>query len=263
MFRHAGNSNCTLNANSSFMLSKSHALGLYKANAVYSFIPKNACSTLRYSVAIANGCLPYGGDINWIHANNATFSVSLREAFLSDYKFVVLRCPFRRLASVFLDKIVGKEAPTAWTYYDLIGRDRPLDDVTFEYFVRSLLDRGLLKHEIHWRPQVDFLLYNEYTDVFCMEEFSNAVRTLKEKIDFDVHDARDLTKHGSERFSSIEEGLWHDVPVKELYSLKMNGQLPSAKGMYSRQLYAAVSSAYKADIDLYSSFFDSELLLSP
>ncbi|WP_339618957.1 sulfotransferase family 2 domain-containing protein [uncultured Marinimicrobium sp.] len=262
-FRHVTESNGALNTNQQFMLSKSHALALYRANAIYSFIPKNACSTLRYSVAIANGCLQPGGDINWIHANNATFSVSLREAFLADYTFVVLRCPFRRLASVFLDKIVGKEAPTAWTYYSLIGRERPLDEVTFEYFVRSLLERGLLKHEIHWRPQVDFLLYKEYSDVFCVENFSNAVQVLKDKIGFDVHDARDLTKHGSDRYSSIKEGLWHDVPVKELYALKMSGQLPSTDGMYPRHLHAAVSNAYKDDIDFYSRFFDSDLLLKP
>lgn len=262
-FRFSERGGGVLSNNSAFLLAKQHALGIYSSGSVYTFIPKNACSTLRYSVAIANGCLDPGGDINWIHANNATFSVGLREAFLANYTFVVLRCPFRRLASVFLDKVVGKEAPTAWTYYDLIGRDRPLDDVTFEYFVKSLLDRGILKHEIHWRPQVDFLLYNEYSDVFCVEQFPKAVRTLKEKVDFDVHDARDLTKHGSERYSLIKDGLWHDVPVKELYSLKMSGQLPSAEVLYSRHLHAAVSSAYRDDIDIYRTYFGSDLLLRP
>ncbi|UZJ45329.1 sulfotransferase family protein [Marinimicrobium sp. C6131] len=245
------------------MISKSHALSLYKKAAVYSFIPKNACSTLRYSVAIENECLPPGGDINWIHANNATFSVTLQEALLAKYRFVVLRCPFRRLASVFLDKIVNKEAPTAWTYYSLIGRERSLDDVTFEYFINSLLSLKLLKHEIHWRPQVDFLLYEEYSDVFCVERFSSAIQTLKEKIDFDVFDARELTKHGSDRYSLIEEGLWHDVPVKELYSLKMAGRLPSVEGMYPRHIYSAVLNGYKNDVELYSSWCNSKLLLKP
>ena len=261
MFRHVEGSDVNLSANQPFSFSKAHALALYRSNSVYTFIPKNACSTLRYSLALANGVISSERDINWIHSNNTTFSVSLREAILADYKFVVLRCPFRRLASVYLDKIVGKEAPTAWTLYTQVGRQVSLDDMTFEYFVNSLLKKSAMKKDIHWRPQVDFLLYKEYSDVFCVEEFSIAEKTLKEKINFDVHDARMLTKHGSDQFSTLSEGRWHDVPVKQLYSLKMRGLLPDVKAMYTPELYGVVDKAYKSDIELYCNWCSRDSLL--
>ena len=40
-----------------FRLSVNHSMMLYRKNALYSFIPKNACSTLRLSTAIENGCI--------------------------------------------------------------------------------------------------------------------------------------------------------------------------------------------------------------
>ena len=35
--------------------SKNHTLSIYSIDAIYTLIPKNACSTMRYSIALANG----------------------------------------------------------------------------------------------------------------------------------------------------------------------------------------------------------------
>ena len=43
--------------NDLFAFSSEHALSIYPINAIYNFIPKNACSSLRYSIAVANGFL--------------------------------------------------------------------------------------------------------------------------------------------------------------------------------------------------------------
>jgi hypothetical protein len=59
--------------------------------AIYSSIPKNACSTLRFSVALANGCVAEGADVNRIHENNETFKPTLAELVRANYAFVVLR----------------------------------------------------------------------------------------------------------------------------------------------------------------------------
>ena len=88
--------------------SSNYVLSIYSINSVYTFIPKNACSTLRFSVAIANGFIKDLKDIQWIHNNNGTFKSTQREVSLQDYTFVVLRCPYTRIASCFLDKIVDE-----------------------------------------------------------------------------------------------------------------------------------------------------------
>ncbi|WP_373417475.1 sulfotransferase family 2 domain-containing protein, partial [Vibrio parahaemolyticus] len=72
---------------------------IYNSNSLYTFIPKVACSTMRYTVARENGCVTGLSQANWIHNNNQTFNATLSEALRTDYSFVILRCPFSRLAS--------------------------------------------------------------------------------------------------------------------------------------------------------------------
>ncbi len=185
-----------------------HALAIYPAGAIYSFIPKNGCSTLRYSIAVANGCILGPDDIDWIHANNWTFSADLRTLLTARYAFAVLRCPYRRLASVFLDKVVGEEPQVR----RLLPRQKPSlarrtrgklrklsgqpplpplrafdpDRYTFRSFVASLRLPGGVMTDHHWAPQSAFLVYENYDDLFCLEAFGDAVAGLRRNIGLEV-----------------------------------------------------------------------------
>ena len=92
-------------------MAASHALKIYKTGAIDTFIPKNACSTMRLSVAIANCCIADASGFEWIHNNNDTFRANLEDLIRATYTFVILRDPFVRLASCFLDKIVPRLVP--------------------------------------------------------------------------------------------------------------------------------------------------------
>ena len=96
----------SIHVNTKHRFAQQHALNLYRKDALYSFIPKNACSTMRLSVAMANGFIKHKRDYNWIHQNNGTFSAELRDLVRCQYAFVILRDPFSRLVSAYLDKIV-------------------------------------------------------------------------------------------------------------------------------------------------------------
>lgn len=50
-----------------------HSMRIFPSNSLYTVIPKNGCSSLRYSVAVANGCVAGPENLNWIHQNNRTF----------------------------------------------------------------------------------------------------------------------------------------------------------------------------------------------
>ncbi|QOR37434.1 sulfotransferase family 2 domain-containing protein [Billgrantia diversa] len=259
-FRYAFAVNQPLANNPKHQFAQNHALMLYRANALYSFIPKNACSTLRFSLALENGCIRDEKDINWIHANNGTFRASLREAITADYTFVVLRCPFRRLASVFLDKFVSKDVPS-WQYIDAMGREIALDDLTFYHFVNSLARPQIRNANIHWRPQVDFLLYEHYHDVFCVERFAQAISKLEELLQFSVRDARPLTRHGLDQFSLLNHGSFANVPIKELMVMKAEEKLPGIASLYDKAAYQAVATSYREDVALYRETCpDGELL---
>lgn len=249
-----------LNQNTQHQFCMSYAMQVFSSNAIYSFIPKNGCSTLRLSVAIANGCISGVEQGHWIHANNQTFKPTLKDAATANYKFVVLRCPFRRLASVFLDKFVAKE-PEAWQYRDLLKREVNLDDLTFEQFVKSLAVPPMKGANIHWKPQNLFLLHKEYDDYFALEHFDKATTTLKEKIDFDVVDARSLTGHGTDKFEMLNDDNFSRTSAFDIAVLKRAGKCPSHKALYTEELIQLVKKLYADDIALYSKYCDENDLL--
>jgi len=261
--RHSASSYASLKRhNSQFDFARRRALRVFKSNAIYSFIPKNACSTLRLSIAIDNGAIKTPDDFGWIHQNNATFSAELADLITADYTFVVLRCPYRRLASVYLDKIVGRTG-TAWQLHATLNYTIDLDEFTFTDFVKVLQNKKIRTSDIHWQEQVDFLIYEEYDDYFCLEEFEQVASQLKQKINLNVVDARGLTKHGSDRYMILDENEDFSTtnPLDILFLLKKEGKYPHPKSLFTEELRAIVEDCYKDDIKLYCSLFDPANLL--
>jgi hypothetical protein len=247
-----------LSNNKAHQVASLHALSIYAADAVYSFIPKNACSTMRYSIAIANGAISGPLDFNWIHANNPTFRASLAELARARYTFTILRDPYSRIYSCYLDKMVDQTA-VAWQYHALTNYQTPPSMLTFREFVTHL--KSQLRRNEHWRPQLDFLVYQDYDDFFCVEEFSETIKILGQRIGFDVHDARKLTKHGTDQFDPIgNDQPFADVPAHEIAALKRAGRIPSALQFYDAPLIAEIRQLYSADIALYAEMIKRPLL---
>ena len=252
----------SLERNKAHKFALSHSMMLYSKNALYSFIPKNACSTLRLSVAIENGFVDGADHGHWIHANNQTFNATIGEAIKADYSFVVLRCPFRRLVSVFLDKFVAKEMD-AWHYRSLMDYTVSLDDLSFREFVLSLKEAELVEENIHWCEQTAFLIYQEYSDYFSLEQLPKAIKALKKNIDFNVVDARALTNHGTDHYESLNDKSYADTAAFDIALMKRNGQCPSYESMYDKELIELVKSLYVEDLELYVEKFGKSDLLFP
>jgi hypothetical protein len=260
LLRYASADIWPLSQNAAHQGAARYALSLYALDAVYSFIPKNACSTLRYSLALANGVLSGPEQFNWIHTNNPTFRATLAELAKARYTFVVLRDPFLRIASCYLDKIAGL-TDVAWHYHALTNYRLEPAMVTFREFVMGL--RLRLRSNEHWRPQVDFLVYETYDDYFCVESFGEATRRLGER-GFEVHDARPLTRHGSERFVPLGGGeSFADTPAHEIAALKRSGRIPRYTQLYDDQLVAAVGGLYAADIAFYTTTMQRSCIFRP
>ena len=239
-----------------------HALVHYASGAVYSFIPKNACTALRYSLAIANGLIEGEEDFAWIHANNGVCLAQVRDLAVAPYSFVVLRCPYSRLASVFLDKFVALEPPS-WAMRRALNDTYEPTELTFRDFVGHLRATSVRNADIHWRPQVEFLVYEDYSDWFAMEDFAAATARIEERTGMHVHDTRALARHGTDRFTLTGEIEFADTPVREIARMQRNGRSPTHAALYDADLVKAVSRIYASDIELYVSHFGRDGLLFP
>lgn len=251
-----------LSKNSRHQFAQAHALRIYRSHSVYSFIPKNACSTLRVSLAMANGCIGGTKDFNWIHCNNDTFKADLASLIQAEYTFVILRCPFARLASAYLDKIVDTTS-VAWELHDVLKRTVENDELSFRRFVNAISKPSVLRSNIHWRPQVDFLVYKDYDDYFNLETFATAQSVIEAKAQLEIVDARKLTRHGLDRFEPLRDGHYADHLPDAIRTLKKAQQAPHPTALYDDELIVKVSTLFKKDIALYKSLFgDGNLLFS-
>lgn len=244
-----------LGQNPAYNLAANHAIELFQSNSIYTFIPKNGCSTLRLSIALHNGAIDNINDINWIHNNNQTFKPSLKSILTADYTFVILRCPLKRLASVFLDKIVSKEID-AWQLRNATNREIDLDTFTFAEFVKLLQTPQYLQSNIHWKKQTDFLLYKQYDDYFQFEKFDYIKETLANRINLELIDSREKLKHDTSHYNFIANNNFSNTPAREIAHLKSQGQCPSHEALYTDELTSITKNIYKSDLDLYTSLFN-------
>ena len=242
----------TVSQNKLYAFSRAHTLSIYPLDAVYTFIPKNACSTLRYSIAIANGFLGDISDIHWIHQNNTTFMSSQRESALASYTFVVLRCPYTRVASCFLDKIVDGELK----FNDEMGNRLNL---SFRDFLTAIKYQHRSERDEHWRNQSDFLHYERYDEYFALESFSEAINSLDAR-GFKVHDTRAALKHDLSNMKRVD-GNFSKTKQEELQKMKKEGYLPSYKSMFGDAEIELANDIYNDDINLYKSHFGDNCLL--
>lgn len=251
LLRYARKQNAALEKNGQHQLAARHALLHFPSGSIYSFIPKNGCSTLRLSLAIGNGALAKAEEFAWIHNNNQTFSASLPQMVCAPYAFVILRCPFKRLASAFLDKIVGR-TPEHMIVKRMLKDQLDPASFSFRDFVAFLSAGRNVSTNLHWRPQSDFLVFEDYDDWFCLSQMEDAAKTIQRKCGLEIVDARKWTNHGTDSHVPMEPGMYADLSLIDIEILTRDGRYPRHEDLYDEDLIQQVRRLYKRDIDLYS-----------
>ncbi|MCK5855748.1 MAG: sulfotransferase family 2 domain-containing protein [Cocleimonas sp.] len=246
--------NSNLHHNPQFQFAQKHTLCLYQKNAIYSFIPKNGCTTLRATLAVGNGLVSpdtlSNSNINWIHNNTYAFSANLKDLIRTEYRFTVLRNPYSRAVSLFLDKFVDK-TPVAWNFYRQTSNAYDLNTLTFSDFINHLYKHPhIINGDIHWRKQADFLIYQDYDDYFNFDNFALIEKTLENKLSLKTIDTRKITKHGKDQHEFISEKNYATTSANELLNIKLKGKLPNDQSMLNDELKTKIRKIYQADFTL-------------
>lgn len=249
-FRYSSANNNALAHNGAHQFASHHALRHYASNSIYTFIPKNGCSTMRLSLAIANGCIPGPERHNWIHNNNNTFTADLAALANAAFTFVILRKPHSRLASVYLDKLVNRDRDL-WQLRDATDRTFQPDELTFRRFVEIVARPGILNSNNHWRPQVDFLVYQDYDLWIPLENLLDYASEIQSRTGIVLADARTFTQHGTDRFSLVSDACFADTPPYEILQMQREGQCPAHEAMYDDALLKSAMTIYSRDFELY------------
>jgi len=244
-----------LGENAAHRFAASFTLGVYPLCALYTMIPKNACSTLRYAIAHANGYVDDLSQIGWIHNNSHTFRASPEFIASARTSFVVLRCPFRRLGSAYLHKIVDGDIV-------IMDQHRAPLDLSFRQFVQFACGQPREARDQHWRNQSDFLLLYEYDHYFSLERFSAAAEALA-AMGLDLFDTRAALGHDNGRLERVR-GTFADTPASSLRDMKRAGKAPAYEDLYDSWCKEAVRASFADDLALYAQVCaPQDLLFAP
>lgn len=246
--------------NQAHKLAQQHALVHYGSKAVFSFIPKNACTSLRTSLAVANGTISCEDDWTWIHQNNHTFSATLSELATASKTAIILRCPYKRLVSAFLDKIVSRHN-LFWLLHRRAHDKIDPDRFTFRDFVDWIGKPGFLRADIHWRPQIDFFVYRSYDRVFGLHQLDEFAGFFESITGYPYIDARPFSGHTTSAYDELPGALHADTPLSVLTWEKSKGRLPKPNALFDEQLQLKVAMIYKQDVHRYTELIGRDGLL--
>lgn len=232
---------------------RNHTIVHLKSNSICTWIPKNACSNFRYSLAVSNGAIAGERQINWIHKNNTSFAATNKELLKADYAFVALRNPFKRLLSFYCDKLCNTNVNENDTSYDTAKATLGTSEsTTFAEFVEALWkDPSLKKKNKHIRDQCDFLVYQNYTEYFSLEKYEYMSSRLRDSIGLKLEDARPFNSVITTYKCSNCKELNYDTPAKTIGEALAKLKKPITTNMYNPQLIQKVGALYFEDILLY------------
>lgn len=148
-------------------------------NVSYSYIPKNACTSLKLSLGVHDGTMDASASPHGLERAYITHSYA---PHMRARRFIVFREPFGRIVSAYLDKITRPVEDFAWSVCaDILRNQRGVraehvaeyiqsgETPSFAEFVRYLSVRSDEQLNEHWRSQCAFYTFDWYDGVFPLE----------------------------------------------------------------------------------------------
>ena len=238
---------------------------------VYCSIPKNACTLFKTFTLENSNDKAFRKESDNIHTYIARKNreIKLKDlSILNDksyFKFVILRNPFDRLLSAYLDKFVNRRHPEQLAEFakkviKKIYNSRGLEvdyyrGITFSQLVYYLCNTEDIFLDQHLKPQYLFLGSIKFEYYGQFERLNEVITYIENrfnvKIDQKVSNHRTLYSNPVELKNNLN---YHDLYASDLRELNLR---PRTKQIYTPKLIDLVKQKYARDIEIYTSQFSS------
>lgn len=226
---------------------------------IYCSIPKNACTLFKnLIVEYSSSQKKYQKSQQNIHqflAQNRPEPTKLINSLESAnyFKFVVLRNPFARLVSAYLDKFAKHPIPESFAQQVIIAVQTHLakpiniqESITFQQFIEYLARTSDRYLNDHWLPQSNFLGSINFDYIGQFEQLDLTIKLLEKKFSIAIN--QKVSSHITEYKNFDKQLEFYRMYPQQLRSLE---GMPAAWQMYNGQLKQLVAKRYSQDISLY------------
>ncbi len=235
---------------------------------IYCSIPKNAC-TLFKTMLVNHSDLETEFKVSqqnihvFLSQKTATASAdALLERLDSPeyYKFTVLRNPFHRIVSGYLDKFAKHPVPESFaqavvkSVQTSLGLALDIEkSITFRQFVDYLVSTPDDQLNDHWRPQHNFMAAVKFDLIGQFEKLDEVIASLENALGVQVQ--RNVSKHATKYKQFSERADFCDWYPLELRALD---GMPQAHQLFSKDLKIKIQLRYQQDIALYEKVFERD-----
>lgn len=222
----------------------------------YCRIPKNACTLIRFGIAAKFKFIDISKPleaIEWVNKNTEFLVKNSKnnEKFHAPNQFVVLRDPFSRVVSSFLDRVVGNKDKIADLI--LLKKKIKLDGSTnFEDFVEEVLPHIYLENP-HFVPQNLFMRKKiNYNYKINIKDLNKIIKTgqLYDLMNIEDYQTDILSQHTTSIKLKLEVKDAYKIPLKELKFLKKNSLTVNDKNFFSEKAKKIINQLYAKDYEI-------------
>ncbi|MGD1804564.1 tetratricopeptide repeat protein [Dapis sp. BLCC M126] len=244
----------------------------HKLKIIYCPIPKNACTMFNtIMVEHSDYSQQYKESSEDIHEYIGRLEVEMRltePSYMQNpdyFKFVILRNPFKRLVSAYLNLIVKRPKPISFAYklvmdvYKDLGMKPDIHkSITFSQFINYLVKTDNDRLNAHWRPQHTFLCLGRFQFDYIgqFENLNQVKKDLNQKSQLKIPE--NILEYKRTKYSNYKlENKLHKKHPDELRRLiKKVGGFPKSEVFYTPEIEAMVREKYAEDIKIYESEFN-------
>ncbi|HEG43155.1 MAG TPA: hypothetical protein ENH94_03805 [Phycisphaerales bacterium] len=244
---------------------------------VYCPVPKVICSNMRKAILKVAGLHEQHGHDRSIHTCKVhgdiykcakkelgfNTNVGTAQQILNDnryFKFIIVRNPWSRLLSAYLDKFVISPHTGDKAMVKLIGQIRAeyylspdMDKtVTFRQFVEYEARKSDMEINEHWRPQSCFCGGHKFDFIAKFENIQDDINYINNKLglNFDINFNKNTV--GYRKDAAHQDKYFSDCYADELMAIRENcGGFPNYKQFYPPELKELVDRRYACDIEAF------------
>ena len=238
---------------------------------IATLIPKNASSFVKTLFA-------------WYDADEPEFDAAAKKAFSDIHNrfnglllvknfqeierakqsFIILRCPYRRAVSGFIDKFVI--APEEAIFQGIIRTARKeIDSITFSDFVNAIKNSPDSWLDPHFRSQYSYVIFEKYDHFFCVEDSESLKGFLETKAPDALKVINELAPKGinKKQYTTTDVENAYSFTVDKLRNLYINeNKIPSEKCFFNRIIIRNLSQRYSDDISYYKNNVSEKLMFN-